>query len=138
MSLPAVEDVAAGVVLLSVAAAGWISVLRGVARRERAVLKEHARAIRAHYAAIEASEDKPSYSPEAIEHSVIEVVEIANDLWRNEAMPSPPVRPDARLIRAWAKSCESRLGKGLEAVGKPAIDLLSVVNRDNEEEDRIV
>src|SRR5580658_8892561 len=120
MPSQAAEEVAAGVVVLSVAAAGWISVLRGAARHERAVLKEHAHAIRARYAAIEASEDNPSYSPEAIEHSVIEVVTLANDLWRKGTTPSVAGRPDARLVRAWAKSCELRLGTGLEAVGKPA------------------
>jgi hypothetical protein len=138
MSSLAAEEIAAGVILLSVAAGGWVSVLRGVARRERAVLKEHARAIRARYAAIEASEDNPSYSPDAIEHSVLEVVTLANDLWEEGTTPAVGGRRDARLVKAWAKSCESRLGTGLEAVGKPEIDLLSVINRNDEEEDRIV
>jgi hypothetical protein len=46
--------------------------------------------------------------------------------------------PDAGLVRAWARSWQSRLGTGLEAIGQPSIDLLSVVNRDDEEEDRVV
>jgi hypothetical protein len=112
--------------------------IRDTARRERAVLKEHARAISAHYAAIEASEDEPLFSPEAIEQSVAEIVMLADGTWRAGAFLAPDGRPDAGLVRAWARMWQSRLGNGLEAVDKPAIDILGVVNRDSDEEDRVV
>jgi hypothetical protein len=102
------------------------------------VLKEHSRAARAHYAAIEAAEDDLSFSPDAIENSVAQIVELAGDLWRGMEVEALDDRPDAGLIRAWARSCQSRFGDGLEAAGKPTIDLLSVVNRPGEEEDRVV
>lgn len=132
------EEIAAGVVLLGVAAAYWFGTFRRGLHHERAVLREHAHAIRAHYAAIEAAEDNPSYSPDAIEQFVNEVVTLVNGLWRKGAIGSVDGRPDARLVRAWAQSWQAQLGSGLKAVGKPSVDVLSVINRNDEEEDRVV
>jgi hypothetical protein len=126
------------VVLLGGPAAYWIVAIRGAARHERAALREHAHATRAHYAAVEAAEDNPNFSPDAIEQSVTHVVALADGTWRGGASGALDGRPDAALVRAWARSCESFLGNGLEAIGKPSVDLLSVVNRDDEEEDRVV
>jgi hypothetical protein len=75
-------EVAVGAALFGGVGYCWFGVIRGAARRERAVLKEHARATRAHYAAVEAGEDDPIFSPDAIEQTVAEVVALANDLWR--------------------------------------------------------
>jgi hypothetical protein len=133
-----VGEVAVGVVLFGGLGAVWLSGLRGVARHERALLKEHARATRAHFAAVEAAEDDASFSPEAIEQSVAEIVALGNGLWHTGAFGTMDGHPDAGLVRAWARSWQSRLGTGLEAVGQPSIDLLRVVNRDDEEEDRVV
>jgi hypothetical protein len=133
-----VGEVAVGVVLFGGVGACWVATLRSAARHERAILKEHAHATRAHFAAVEAAEDDPSFSPEAIERSVAEVVALADGAWRAGTFEALDGRPDAGLVRAWARSWQSRLGTGLEAVGQPSIDLLSVVNRDDEEEDRVV
>jgi len=126
------------VVILGAVAAGWIAVARSGVRRERAVLREHARAYRAHYAAVEAAEDNPDFSPEAIERFVTEIVALADALWRKGECGALDGSPDERLVRAWAHSRESWLGSGLKVVRKPSIDLLRVVNRADEEEDRVV
>jgi hypothetical protein len=133
-----VVEVVVAVGVLGPIAAVWIAGIRSGARHERAVLKEHARAYRAHYAAVEAAEDNPSFSPDAIEQSVTQVVALADSLWHSGKFDSLGGRPDASLIRAWARSRQSWLGSGLEAKGKPSIDLLRVVNRDDEAEDRVV
>lgn len=138
MPSQAIEEIAAGAVLLGAATAYWLGPFRRGLHHERAVLREHAHAIRAHYAAVEAAEDNPSYSPDAIEQFVNEVVALANGLWRKGTIQSVDGRPDARLARAWAQSCQAQLGDGLKAVGKPSIDLLNVINRNDEEEDRVV
>jgi hypothetical protein len=138
VSLIVVGEVAVGVVLFGGLGAVWLSGIRGVARHERAVMKEHARATRAHLAAVEAAEDDPSFSPEAIEQTVVEIVALADGLWRAGVFGALEGRPDARLVRAWARSWQARLGTGLEVVGKPSIDLLSVVNRDDGDENRVV
>jgi hypothetical protein len=132
-----VAQVGAAVVVLGGVATGWIAVVRSGVRRERAELKEHARAYRAHYAAVEAAEDNPNFSPQAIEQVVAQFVVLADALWRAGECAALDGCPDERLIRAWARSRESWLGSGLEVVGKPSIDLLRVVNRDDEDEDRV-
>jgi hypothetical protein len=133
-----VVEVAVAVGVLGPIAAIWIAGIRNRVRHERAVLKEHSRANRAHYAAVEAAEDDPNFSPEAIEEFVTEIVALADALWRNGECGALDGCPDERLVRAWARSRASWLGSGLKVVGKPSIDILRVVNRADEEEDRAV
>jgi hypothetical protein len=133
-----VAEIAVTVIFVGGVGTCWIAAIRGAARHERAIRKEHTRTTRAYYAAIEAAEDDPSFSPDAIEQSVIDVVALANGLWRAGTFESMDERPDVGLVRAWARSWQSWLGDDLEASGKPSIDLLTVVNRDDEDEDRVV
>lgn len=137
MSALVIEEGAVAAVVVGGVAWAWLSAIGKEARHERSVLKERVRARRARYAAIEAAEDDPSFSPEMIERSVTEVVALADALWRHRGANMIGSRPDSALIRAWARSRQSWLGGGLTTRGKPAIDLLRVVNRDNEEEDRV-
>jgi hypothetical protein len=137
MSVLVLGEAAVGVVLFGGLGAVWFSGIRGVARHERAVLREHARAARAHFAAVEAAEDNPTFAPEAIEQSVREIVGLAGSLWRRDRVESSE-RSDESLIDAWAQRWQSRLGGGLEAAAQPTVDLLSVINRNDEEEDRVV
>jgi hypothetical protein len=131
-------QVGTAVVILGALATGWIAVARSSVRRERAELREHTRAYGAHYAAVEAAEDNPNFSPEAIERFVTEIVALADSLWRKGECGALDGSPDERLVRAWARSRESWLGRGLKVVRKPSIDLLRVVKRADEEEDRVV
>ena len=138
MSVLVPAEVAVGAVLFGGLATYWVVALRGAARHERAAVKAQARAGRAHYAAVEAAEDEPAFSPDSIAQSVTELVTIAEGFWREGADGVLDARPDAGLVRAWARSWESRLGTGLEVAGRPSIDLLGVVNRDDDEQDRVV
>jgi hypothetical protein len=108
--------------LLGAVAAYWVTAIRGAARHEHAVLKEHARANRAHYAAVEAAEDDPAFSPDAIEHYVVEVVALAGRFWQTGKFDALDDRADADLVRAWARSRQSSLGSGLSTKGKPSVD----------------
>ena len=81
-----VAEVVGAVGVAAVLAASWVALVGSKALRERARLREHARASRAYYAAIEAAEDDPSFSPEVIEKSVAEVVTLVDRLWRS-ALP---------------------------------------------------
>jgi hypothetical protein len=129
-------DAAAGSVLFGGVAYCWFTFIRGVSRRERAALKEHRRAVRARLAAVEAGEDNPTFLPDAIEQSIRDVVVLAGELWRSGESQELNDRPDGGLIRAWARS-RQWLGQGLEVDGEPSIDFLGVVNRHDEEEDRV-
>lgn len=136
ITLPA--EIAGGAVLIGGPAAYWVVAIRGAARHERAVLKEHAHATRARYAAVEAAEDNQSFSPEVIEQSVADVVALAKGVWLDGTSGALEERLDGSLVKAWARSCQSSLGTGLEAAGKPSVDFLSVINRGDEAEDRVV
>jgi hypothetical protein len=89
-------------------------------------------------AAAEAAEDDPVFSPEEIRRSVGDLFAFGEALWRSGDVSGLKNRPDAHLVKAWARSRESWIGGGLEAVGQPSIDLLRVVNRGDEAEDRVV
>ena len=133
-----VAEIAGVVVLFGALTAYWAVSVRGLARHERAVLRARRRAVRAHYAAIEAAEDDPIFSPEVVELYVAEVLAFANALWRGEDRSHLSDRSDAGLIRAWARARQRWLGDGLEVVGGPSVDLLSVINREGVQEDRVV
>ncbi len=125
-------------VLFGAVAASWVAVIGRGVRHERAMLKTHSRAHRAHYAAVEAAEDDPSFAPEAIEQFVDSIVAIADRYWHTGGFDDLERRPDADLVRAWARSRQFWLGDGLSVRGRPGVDVLQVVNRDDEGEDRVV
>jgi hypothetical protein len=118
--------------------ASWIAVALRRARHERAELMAHARANRARGAAVEAAEENPLFSPEQIKRSVVDVLRFGQALRRTADAGDLEGRPDAHLIAAWARSRESWLGGALDVVGQPSVDLLQVVNRKSETEDRVV
>lgn len=138
MSALGAAQIAVAAVLGGSIAAVWIAIARNRVRHERAVLKEHARAIRAHYAAVEAAEDNPSYSPDAVEQLVSGIVSLADGLWRTGELGALDGSPFGPLVRAWARSRQTWLGTGLRVVGRPSVDLLGVVNRGIEAEDRVI
>lgn len=138
VSLVGLVEVVPAIAVAGTVAFGWLAPLARQARRERASLRAHARATRVYYAAIEAAEDDPGFSPEAIAQSVLGAVGIAARGWRAQTFVPTDTRPDAALIMAWARSRQSWLGSGLRVSGHPSVDLLRVVNRVGEEEDRAV
>jgi hypothetical protein len=88
--------------------------------------------------AVEAAETNPMFSPEAIEQFVTEIVAFADALWRKGECGALEGSPDERLVRAWAHTRETWLGRGLNVRAKPSVDILRVVNRADEDEDRVV
>jgi hypothetical protein len=124
--------------LIGGVAAYWVAIVRRSAHHERAAHKEHTRAIRGHYAAVEAGEDAPEFAPEFIEAVVAQIVALADSVWDGTESSEGTVRPDAHIVRAWAWSWSSRLGRGLSADGKPSVDVLHLVNRHDADEDRVV
>ena len=138
MTAVALAEVAVALVIGGGVATPWVAGAISRGRHERALLREHNRARRAHYAAVEAAEDNPDFSPEAVEHFVDQVVAIATDLWRGGRGTGLSSRPDGALVRNWAWSRQAWLGMGLEVRRKPSVDLLDVVNRGYEDEDRVV
>ena len=138
VSALSVAEVVAAIGVAGFLAASWLAVIGRAALHERAVLREHVRASRTYYAAIEAAEEDPEFSPETIDQAVREVLALAIPQWRLEDGGVLNGRPDAQLVVAWARSRQLWLGRGLEVRGTPSVDLLRVVNREGEDEDRVI
>lgn len=139
MSVPVAEEIAAGAALIAVVGGSWLTVVRGRWGHWRAERAERRLARRARVAAIEASEDDEGFSPEVIRAAVADILEIAQELWRTDGRPRTSTRDDAGLIGRWAESISKWGGRGsVRLAGEPRVDLLRVVNRPGEHEDRAV
>lgn len=118
---------------------GW-AVVRWVAsseRRARLRVRARGRVGDAERTAAEAALDDPLFSPEQIRSAVHEVLDLAASVWRGGEASALGARYDAALIRSWARSRESWVGKGLRPTSRATVDLLRVANRGSEAEDRV-
>lgn len=106
-------------------------------RRAKLRVLTRLRARRAERAAVAASIDDPLFAPETIRASVQEMLATAESIWRG-ANGSEGKRRRNDLIAAWAEDRHRRIGAGLRLLGKPQIDVLRVVNRESESEDRAI
>jgi len=140
------EWVVSGGVLVAV---GATAVRGAVAAERRAQLRVLARvrARRGEHAAAVAGIDDPAFAPETIRASVQAMLATAEGIWRRgssnprKSLGNP--RNSRRehhgeLIQVWAEGWGRQLGVGLRIVGKPQIDILRVINRGSEDEDRAV
>lgn len=138
MSLVGIAALAIAIGVAGCFAFYWLLVVASGVRHELAVRRRHVRADRAYYAAIEAAEDEPAFAPDAIRQAIEQMVALADQVWRAQSFADLEDRPDAGLIRAWARARESWLGGALRVRGTPYVELLRVVNRAGESEDRVV
>jgi hypothetical protein len=116
----------------------WLLILASGARSKLALRREHVRADRSYYAAIEAAEEDPDFAPEAVKQTILQIVTMADGIWRARTGTVSDARADGPLIAAWARARQSRLGSGLRVRGNPSVELIRVVNRPGESEDRVV
>jgi predicted lipid-binding transport protein (Tim44 family) len=107
-------------------------------RRARLRLRARRRAPRAERAALEAALDDPVFSPELVHDSVKTILEMAQSVWQGGETAALRRRRDLVLIRSWAKNRAKWLGGNPRLVGAPKVDILQVVNRESESEDRVI
>ena len=101
----ATAEFAGGVCLAACIPAYWLAGMAKEARRERAERKERVRARRAHLAAIEAAEDDdPAFAPDAVRRSIVQMVALADRVWRGRTSTALNGRPDGELINGWARA----------------------------------
>ena len=132
-------EFAAGLCVAAAIPAYWLAGVAKEAHRERAARKERVRARHAHLAAVEAAEDDdPAFAPEAVHESIMQMVALADRVWRGRSATGLGDRPDGDLIKAWSRARMSWLGTPLRVRGNPSVDLLRIVNRPGEGEDRVV
>ena len=106
-------------------------------RRGRLHVMALRRAPRARRAATEAALDDPVFAPQRIEAAVTSILELTEVLWHHPER-APHRRPDERVIRARAQNSAAVLGGEARLTGRPRVDILNVVNRERETEDRVV
>jgi hypothetical protein len=138
VSVQGLVEVAVPVVIVATLVWVWIGTILSEARHRRLARKAHRRAERSYYAAIEAAEDNPSFAPETIEWSARLVVALAQRVWSDRDDRELDGRSDGALILAWARARQSQLGEVINVKGRPAVELLRVVNRGGEDEDRVI
>jgi hypothetical protein len=137
MSVPIVEQIAAGVGFVSVGGLAWLSLARDGVVRRRAERRTDRRARQAQAVATEASLEEEAFAPEVVQRTVDEVLLAAAEIWA-ERESHESIRSDARVIELWARSVAEWLGPGPRLVKPASVDFLRVINRRGESEDRIV
>ena len=134
-------DVGAGVLLTSGGAVSVGVLLRalkaGLGHYE-AEQRARGRARRAQAAMTEASLEQDWFASEEISGTVDEILAVADEVWRDGHVGSATQRKDRSYIERWAHSMAADIGAGVRLAGEPTVDILGVINRPGESEDRIV
>lgn len=107
-------------------------------RRGRLHLLAAVRAPRARRAAIQASVQDPVFDPERIEAAVTTILQLTEELWQGGQALGVRGRPDAAVIRAWAENSGRVVGTHARVAGHTRVQIMGVVNREDEHEDRVV
>jgi hypothetical protein len=130
-----IGEAAVGVLALALAAY-WLVAGRNAGRRELASWRGRRRVERAQGAALEAAEQDPAFEPTHVRTAVRRMLRAAEREWRTPG--AMPPRPDQQVIQRWAREKRAWLGRGLRVEGEPRIDLVHLVNREDDAEDRVV
>ena len=108
-------------------------------RRLSAEHRAHDRARLARAALAEASLEDPRFALEEVRDTVDAILAVAEHVWRDGHQGwSGTARPDGAYIERWARSVLTDFGEGAQMTGKPAIDVLGVVNRPDESDAQIL
>ncbi len=134
MAVTKAEELAEVGAVVAVVAGGWAALARAGASQRRHEWIARRRAREATRAAVVAAGGRESFDPAHITGAVVAMLDDAALTWRGPAEES---RADpAGVLGRWAR--EHDAGPGSELRGARAVDLLRVVNREDESEDRVV
>ena len=125
--------------ILAVGVSGaWLSEARRTAVLARAERRAHQRAPRAEAATTEAGLEEPAFAPANVRHAIEHLLALGETVWRGGRTELVSRRSDRAAIEAWARGWQATLGPDVRLVGRPKVDVLRVVNRAGEDEDRLV
>jgi hypothetical protein len=113
----------------------WFVVARERVNRRRVERQGNERAREAEAAAVEASLTDAVFAPDEVRAAVSALLNRAVQVWDGEAESTCEGEV---LIERWAESLAAWLGEGVHLIRKPSVDLLQVINRPGETEDRVV
>jgi hypothetical protein len=127
------EQIAEAAGFVAVLSVGWVWLVKGEVERRSGERRARKRARQAEATAVEASWEIEAFAPERIRAAVGSMLQLAAEIWQGSARQSgeSPV-----VIERWAQT--HRLGEHTVLAGRPVIDLLRVVHRDPDTEDRVV
>jgi hypothetical protein len=114
----------------------WFLTARDVADRRRLSVGARRRSQRAISVATDASLDKEAFDPMAIRGAVDEILSMVTEVWAGGEV-APDDRCDGSSIDRWARSVAADLGAGVYLISS-RVDVLGVVSRSGELEDRVV
>ena len=129
------DDVIGGGVVFTTLGVAWLALTRDAVRRWRSERQATRRSREAEAASIEASLEIEAFAPERVREAVQEILALVATVWTGADEPILERRGDGGVIGAWALSHGSDTGTHVE--GRPRVDLLRVVNRAGENEDRV-
>lgn len=136
VAVTAWEEVAEAGALVAVIGVGWAAVARDGVLRARRERRARVRSKQATSASEEASWDEPAFAADTIRDTVLEMLTIAERVWRGDPPDDFTDREDRSAIENWIQS--RNLSASMHFKGRPAVDVLRVVNRVDESEDRAV
>lgn len=116
----------------------WIALAKRGAQRERARLLAAHRARAAHSVAVSAALDEPAFDPEQIRAATSQIFVLAKDLAQHGDTRGLAGRSDRSAISVWAQSHAGWLAQRKYHDSDPSIELLRIVNRSGEHEDRAI
>jgi hypothetical protein len=133
------EEIVAGVALVTVVGGYWIAFARRGAQREHARWLAARRAREARLAAASAALDDPAFDPETIHDAASEIFALGRALAQTgDTDGALAARPDGRAISFWARTHARWMARRKFHDTHPSVELLRVVNRPGETEDRAV
>jgi hypothetical protein len=127
------EEVAEASAFVALVGVGWVALGRDVFGRWRRERRANARSRVAESAAVEASLEEVAFAPEAIRDAVVRLLGAAEQVSRGEAAEHVD-RSERELINDWIRT--SVFSRRFRLTGAPRVDLLRIVNRPGESEDR--
>ena len=129
------DEIIGGGVVFATLGVAWLALARDAVRRWRSERWATRRSREAEAASIEASLEIEAFAPDRVREAVEEILGLATAVWTGTDEPILERRGDGGMIGAWALSHGSDTGTHVE--GRPRVDLLRVVNRAGEIEDRV-
>ena len=137
MSTQTVEELIEAGAVVAIVVGGWATVTRSGLSRWRHESIARRRTGEAAHAALVASADHEFFDPGYIADAVIAMLDGAAATWSDRAGESKPV--GVRLEGALGNWATTHFcGPGSELRGAATVDLLRVINREDEDEDRVV
>ncbi len=129
------DDIIGGGAVVATLGIAWLALARDAARRWRSERWATRRSRQAEAGSIEASLEIEAFAPERVRETVHEILALVTAVWTGTDEPSLERRSDAGVIGSWALSHGSDTGTHIQ--GRPRVDLLRVVNRAGDTEDRV-